>query len=503
VRLIEELAEQPEVVIFLRDLDEAYGFDLEDHLQVLLWRLPGALLAEGEAAGVRSLLEYEPQLERRLSLVEVAEPTVGETRGMLAAWARWHRESGGARFEPAALDAALELSSRFLVRSRLPRKAIEPLGQLAVAHRSGGTVTEAEVVRLYCRQYGLPRTLVDPEAPLDLRRLGGSISRRLLGQPEAVEAVVEMIGRVKAGLLDPRRPLGAFLLVGPCGVGKTHLARLLAEELLGAPERLIRLNMAEYARDEDAGAVFGWPRAQSRHERRGQLAERIYGCQFGVMLLDEFEKAAPQVHDGFLQLLDEGAFINGAGESVPCRSLVIFATSNAGAELWLEAAPGFRAAGGEAGSSEEVAAALRGRFRFELLNRFDRVIVFRPLGEAEVRALVAHEVGALERRSGLARHRLRIALEESAMERVLAEGHHPRHGVRFLRQTVERLVTTEVARLLVARRPAAGSVLVVRDAGGRLAVEVAPPAAEDLPAAAAVEDPRERLALAAGGEPTV
>ena len=493
------------VIVYVRDLHLAAGLDLEEHMSTLVSRLARPLLGEGDAQAMRSLVEDEPQLEQHCTLVEVGEPTLAEARDIVDRWVAQartrHAACGGAvHISPEAIEASLQLSHRFLVRSHLPRKAMVPLEQLAAvaavdagsehqqvadapaALRAArcGEVTEQDVVSLFCRQYGLPRLLVDPRQRLDLPRLGRELGEQVLGQPQAVDVAVSLLARIKAGLLDPQRPLGVFLFVGPSGVGKTLLARRIAELALGSAERMIRLNMADYPEESHGQLIFGNPAAYVPAQRQGLLTRRILGCQFGVLLLDELEKASPKVHDRFLQLVDEGSFINAAGQTIPCRSLVVIATSNAGSGHWRDERPGFRDGAAEATTpardEEEVEARLRRFFRFELLNRFDEIVPFAPLERHHVRALVRRLLGELERRPGLARLALRLAVSEAAIEWLLDRGFDPRNGVRFLRRTVEREVGTRLAEVLVREGVGRGDVLRLDVQRGALRVGVARPA---------------------------
>lgn len=498
VELADALVELgPAVIVYVRDLHLAYSLDLEEHVSALASRLARPLLGEGEAAPMRSLIEGEPQLEQHCALFEVAEPTLAQTRAIVARWLEQTERRSAAghaavRIRPDAVEAALQLSHRFLVRSHLPRKAMAPLEQLAAIAAADGALAAAEagqrgaraheigetdVVSLFCRQYGLPRLLVDPLEPLDLETVRRELGEQVLGQPRAVEVASALLARIKAGLLDPQRPLGVFLFVGPSGVGKTLLARRIAELALGSADRMIRLNMADYPNEQDGLLLFGNPLAYGA-DKQGSLTRRILGCQFGVLLLDELEKASPRVHDRFLQLVDEGSFINGLGQLVPCRSLIVIATSNAGSGLWRDERPGFRdSAAATPDDEQELETRLRRFFRFELLNRFDEIVPFAPLERHDVRMLVRRLLGELAERPGLARLQLALESSDGAIEWLLDRGFDPRNGVRYLRRTVEREVGTRLAEVLVRDEVEPGAVLSVDVEHGTLRIHVSHPVA--------------------------
>jgi MoxR-like ATPase len=476
-KLVAHLLQQPEhLVPYFRDLHLAYTYDLEPQLEMLGLRFDGPMLGEGERSTLDAMFESTPALEEHYLMLPIEEPDLGRMEQILASWAQ-DQARVGRRFGAAALAAALELGHRFLARSRNPRKTLELLSQVA-ALTPEREVSETDVIARFQQAYKVPRLLIDPGVSFDAVALEKSFRASVLEQTEAVEAVVRVMSTIKAGLADTRRPFGAFLFVGPTGVGKTHIAQMLAEFLFGSRERLVRINMADYPKLEDALLLFGNSDAYAVRQRRGLLTVRLMGHPFAVLLLDEFEKAHEVVHDRFLQLIDEGLFINGAGESVSCRSIIVIATSNAGAEVYRGHSIGFSGAREVAHLDQEVDRILYKRFRIEFLNRFDQIVHFHPLSRAGIRTIALREIEYLQGRSGLRRRDLTLEIDEGVLDWLASHGYHPEFGARFLKRTIERHVTTALAELLVADPPEPGSSIILGVRHGRIAARQAEPPAE-------------------------
>ena len=472
--LVQSIVSSPEPLIpFIRDLHLAYVLDWESMIQQLVANLGRPLLAEGLPREVDHVLEFWSDLTDYLVPIPLQEPTQRQMRSLLRQWSDWFATAQGTPIEPDAQRSALELTARFMGDRPFPRKTIELLRQTAdfLGHEgpTSQPVGVRDVVRRFSQMTRVPHRLVDPDEELDLSEVRRFVSERLLGQEEAVDAVVRMIALIKAGLADLRRPFGTFLFVGPTGVGKTWCAQLLAEYLFGDPHRLVRINMAEYAEAHHALTVFGHPHAAGVNDQRGVLSQRLQGNPFGVLLLDEFEKAHAKVHDGFLQLFDEGRFINGRSETVSVTSMIIIATSNAGAEVYREAGLGFDRGASVRDLDQELDRRLHRRFRFELLNRFDRVVHFHPLDRASIRQIAKRELAELCDRDGLVGRGLDVEVDAEVLDWLVAHGYHPHWGARFLRREIERHIAGTLAEYVVSELPVRGTRLAVGVRQSRIA----------------------------------
>tara|TARA_R110002111_G_scaffold262504_1_gene338860 strand:- start:15183 stop:17045 length:1863 start_codon:yes stop_codon:yes gene_type:complete len=454
------LAADEKIIPFFCDMEVLNDYSLQPLLQAFAYQTERPLLAEGNRVSVEAMFENYPELESHFVALKVDEPDLSTARKMVSLWSENQYQTEGIQFTESAQEEALLLTHRFLSRLNMPRKVLDLLNQVKVVRDAENTVTETDVITRFHQVHKVPLSLIDPDLPLDLKKVHHQFASVVLGQNPAVEAVVRMIGIIKAGLSDVRRPLGAFLFAGPTGVGKTHIAQKLSQYLLGRPDSMVRLNMADYQSDGAAGTLFGDPDEYSLQKRQGLLTQRLQGQSFTVLLLDEFEKCSPLVLDRFMQLIDEGCFINGTGESVSCRSTVIIATTNAGAELYRRNMIGFA----EGFSSKlEVEQAVHRRlvewFRFEFLNRFDEIVYFHSLNANDIRAIAACELNLLQERIGLKRNRLKIQPDRVMLDWLAAKGYDPYFGARFLRRTIERFVTPVISDVINSQSPKKGTTL--------------------------------------------
>jgi ATP-dependent Clp protease ATP-binding subunit ClpB len=328
------------------------------------------------------------------------------------------------------------------------------------------TVTPEEIAEVVARWTGVPVSKLLAGERAKILHLADSLKARVIGQDDAVRAVAEAVQRSRAGVQDPRRPVGSFLFLGPTGVGKTELAKALAIELFDNEKAMIRIDMSEYMEKHAVSRLVGAPPGYIGHEDGGQLTEALRRHPYAVVLLDEVEKAHPEVFNILLQVLDDGRLTDSQGRTVDCRNAIFILTSNIGSRHIAEQA-GF---GLTEGVREAVMTDLRGHFRPEFLNRIDEVVLFRPLGEAEVATIAGLLLRGLNAR--LATKRIRLELTPEALAWIAARGFDIVYGARPLRRFLQRELETPLARDLLGGKIPDGSLVRVRRDKEALAFEV-------------------------------
>ncbi len=362
----------------------------------------------------------------------------------------------------ATLGAALQLARHMLSNLALPGSLTRLL--TAAAERTRDDATTIEPTDLYAglsRITGMPRAVLDDAVRLDLAEVRGWFGSRVLGQHEAVDALVARIALVKAGLTDPNRPYGTLLFVGPTGTGKTEIARALAEYLFGSPDRLVRIDMSELKTFDSLVRLTG----TSDFRGRRSLASEIRAEPFSVVLLDEFEKATSEAWDVFLQVFDAGRLTDQAGRTVDFRQTIVIVTSNLGSAVPAARGLGFSDAGGGGFSADRVLRAVRDTLRPELINRFDRVVVFRPLPRDVMRSIVHHEIEAVLGRRGIAHRDWAVEVDEGAVDFLLDRGFTIDLGARPLRRAVERYLLAPLAETIVSHEAPRGAQFLFVTAG--------------------------------------
>lgn len=376
---------------------------------------------------------------------------------------------------------ALQLARSYLTHRALPGSVLS-LVELATARASaeGRALGRDDLLQALTELTGLPLDILDDEQVLDVDELRREFRQRVIGQDEAVECLVERIAMLKAGLTDPRRPIGVFLFAGPTGTGKTEIAKTLATLLFGSPEQMIRLDMSEFQTSDSLPRLLG--RSEQVHEHGPvSLVRRIRQQPFSVVLLDEFEKAHENVWDLFLQVFDDGRLTDRQGDLADFRHAIIILTSNLGATLGNEAGIGFVGKAGQF-SSAEVLRAVDGTFRREFVNRLDKVVVFRPLSREVMRLILRKELDDSLSRRGFRSKAWAVEWEDSAIEYLLGRGFTPDLGARPLRRAIERDLLAPLSLTIVGNRtPEGEQFLFVRSDGSGLQVEFVDPDAEPEP----------------------
>ena len=364
-------------------------------------------------------------------------------------------------------DLAQASELRYSTIPELERKYDEAEKALLAKQEDGGIlkeeVTTDEIAEVVSSWTGVPVSKMMQGEMDKLKNLEDQLHLRVIGQDDAVSAVAAAVRRSRAGLADPNKPLGSFFFLGPTGVGKTELAKALAELLFDDERSLIRIDMSEYMEKFSVQRLIGAPPGYVGYDEGGQLTEAVRRHPYSVILLDEMEKAHPDVFNILLQVLDDGRLTDGQGRVVSFKNTIIIMTSNVGSQ--------FIAGAGEEGFNEEsrkqVMEALRSSFRPEFLNRIDDVVVFQPLGLEDIERIV--DIQLKDVRSRLANERMTLELSEAAKQSLALDGLDPVYGARPLKRLIQRRVVDQVANLIIAGELHEGdTVLVDTDENGNL-----------------------------------
>ncbi|MFM9558343.1 MULTISPECIES: ATP-dependent Clp protease ATP-binding subunit [Streptomyces] len=487
-------------------------------------------------------IERDAALARRFQPVLVPEPDGDDALEILRGLRDRYEAHHQVRYTDEALVAAVELSGRYLTDRRLPDKAIDLMDQagarVRLRARTKGTDVRAlereieqltrdkdqavtgeryeqatrlrdrigelreridagrdqaraddgqsleigaeDIAEVVSRQTGIPVSSLTQEERERLLGLAERLRGRVVGQDEAVSVVADAVLRSRAGLASPDRPIGSFLFLGPTGVGKTELARALAEALFGSEDRMVRLDMSEYQERHTASRLVGAPPGYVGHEEAGQLTETVRRHPYSLLLLDEVEKAHPDVFNLLLQVLDDGRLTDAQGRTVDFTNAVVVMTSNLGSDAIGRGGSGlgFSAGGAEADEEdrrERILRPLREHFRPEFLNRVDEIVVFRRLGDDQLRRITDLLLEGTRLR--LHARGVRIEFDERAVDHLARHGHQPEYGARPLRRTIQREVDNPLSRLLLDGRLPSGSRVVAEVEDGRLAFRTTPPPA--------------------------
>jgi ATP-dependent Clp protease ATP-binding subunit ClpB len=357
----------------------------------------------------------------------------------------------------AQREGNLEKASRLLY-AEIPALEKE-LAQAEVAEANSGDrmvndqVTEDDIAAVVAAWTGIPTGRLLAGESQKLLQLEAELGRRLIGQKRAVKSVSDAVRRTKAGIADPGRPTGSFLFLGPTGVGKTELAKSLADFLFNDEKAIVRIDMSEYGEKHSVSRLVGAPPGYIGYEQGGQLTEAVRRRPYSVVLLDEVEKAHPEVFDVLLQVLDDGRLTDGQGRTVDFKNVILILTSNLGSQFLVD--PGLT----DPQKQEAVMATVRAAFKPEFLNRLDDIVVFSALDKAELGQIVELNIERLSRR--LAERRLQLAVTPAARAWLAENGYDPIYGARPLRRLMQQQIDDQLANLLLAGEVGDGSSVLV------------------------------------------
>jgi ATP-dependent Clp protease ATP-binding subunit ClpC len=479
----------------------------------------------------RRNIEKDAALERRFAPVYIDEPSIEDTVEILKGLRPRYETHHKVKITDGALEAAAKLSERYITDRFLPDKAIDLIDEAASKHvieaqsmplevrelkerleelqREGEAaaerdgpdaanwdkgeldaaradferardewldreqieliVDEDDIAALVAKMTGIPVQRMLEGEQEKLLEMEERLHDRVIGQEEAIRAVSDAIRRARAGLKDPHRPIGSFIFLGPTGVGKTELARALAEFMFDDEDSMVRLDMSEYQERHTVSRMIGAPPGYVGYDEGGQLTEAVRRRPYRVVLFDEIEKAHPEAFNVLLQILEDGRLTDGQGRTVDFRNTVIIMTSNLGNEQFNRPALGFVPAAKPTQSEKErqkaeVEKSLRQTFRPELLNRIDEIIVFDPLTEDDLKQIV--ELLLNDVRERLAERGVGLELSDAAKAELVKEGYDPVYGARPLRRTIERRVANPLSRRILAGEFPEGETAFVDYADG-------------------------------------
>ncbi len=461
--LLEELYRDRSTILFIDEIHIITGagaaegaIDAASILKPMLARGEIQLIGATTPEEYRKTIQKDSALERRFGKVMVEEPTPADAEailnGLMPRYERYH----GVSIPPQAIHAAVELSVRYLPGRYLPDKAIDLLDEAAAACRIAEkgsekkALTPADIAHVVSKASGVPAERVGEAERERLARLEERLSAEVIGQPRAVAAVASAIRRSRTGLRETGRPIGAMLFLGPTGVGKTQLARTLAKCWFGSEKALLRFDMSEYMERHTVARLIGAPPGYVGHDEGGQLTEAVRRRPYSVVLFDEIEKAHGDIQNLLLQILEDGSLTDAQGRRADFSNTIILLTSNLGARcLAGQTAPlGFGAVAAEnKRRGQQAIQEAKEFFRPELMGRLDEVVLFDPLGPAQLTGIADRLLCELEERAARQGYTLR---HTPAAAKALAGEKVPPYGARELRRTVSRAVEQALADRIAA-----------------------------------------------------
>ncbi|WP_423189692.1 AAA family ATPase [Alkalibacterium sp. f15] len=521
-QLMNELRQDNKIILFIDEVHEIVGAGSAEGNNMDAGNLLKPALATGELqlVGATTLNEYrkiekDPALERRLQPVRVNEPSIEETLTILKGIQKQYEDYHHVKYSDKAIKSAVELSHRYIQDRFLPDKAIDLMDESgskknltiqsvdpkdledkiidaeknkqealeqedyekAAFYRDQATkfremidqqtpqseqpeVTEQDIINIIEIKTGIPVGELKEKEQTQLKDLNKSLRHHVIGQDEAIDKVARAIRRNRIGLRQKNRPIGSFMFIGPTGVGKTELAKTLALELFGSKDAYVRLDMSEYMEKHSTSKLIGSPPGYVGYDEAGQLTEKIRRNPYSLILVDEVEKAHPDVLHMFLQVLDDGRLTDAQGRTVNFKETIIIMTSNAGTTN-VESSVGFGAQ--LSGEQHSIMNHLQDYFKPEFLNRFDGIVEFHSLTKENLLEIV--DLMLQDVNDALSQHEISLSVDQQAKEKLVDLGYDPKMGARPLRRVIEEQIEDKIAEFYL-NNPEPGKILATVENDG-------------------------------------
>ena len=481
--IIHEVASNPDVILFIDEFHTIVGaggasgsLDAANMLKPALARGEIQCIGATTLEEFRKIVEKDGALDRRFQKIMVDHADITQSVSILNRLKENYEKYHNVTYSDSAIEACVRMSERYITDRCLPDKAIDIMDEAGSMVRlknpkRTGEVTAEDVASVLSKMTGIPAGRIAESEGTRLIRMGQKIKSRIIGQDEAIDKVVKAIRRNRAGIKDPRKPIGTFLFFGPTGVGKTQLAKSLAEYLFDSEDNMIRLDMSEYMEKFNVSRLIGAPPGYVGFEEGGQLSERVRRKPYCVVLLDEIEKAHPDIFNLLLQVMDEGRLTDSNGRTVSFRNTIVIMTSNVGSRELAEYGNGmgFATSVKNVNSNRKAVLekAVRKAFPPEFINRVDEQVFFSSLTKEDIGKIIDIELKGLKKRVKETGYELTIT---AAAKRFVADqGYDPNYGARPLKRAIQKHIEDPVSEHIISRRMLDRNIRGIND-GGKLRV---------------------------------
>ena len=462
--VINELHKHPEIILFVDEIHTIMGAgNAQGSLDAANILKPALARGEVQCVGATTISEYrktiekDGALERRFQKVQVQPTSAEETYTVLTRLSEVYGTFHKVQYTEEALRACVKLTDRYITDRFFPDKAIDAMDEAGAYKRQTTTgadstplITESDIAFVVSRMSGVPVQRVAQAETQQLRQMAAVLQQRVIGQDKAINTIVKAIQRSRMGLRDPKKPIGTFFLLGPTGVGKTHLAQCLAEEMFGNRDAIIRFDMSEYIEKHTVSLLVGAPPGYIAHEDGGKLTEAVRRKPYSIVLFDEIEKAHPDIFNVLLQVMDEGRLTDRQGHIVDFKNTIIIMTSNVGTRQLSEFGGGIGFDAGEIDekqSERTLTKALNRTFPPEFVNRLDNIVVFNPLNRESLAQILSLELYPLKLRLEVMGYELEVT--EETQEKLLQESLDRKFGARPLKRAIQTWIEDPITDLLL------------------------------------------------------